>query len=123
MMTQQMVSGRAAGDPLTEGWPDAPAILQVAEKHWIWEVACGFCGSRHLHGGGDLSENPRSLLGPRVSHCNTDRGGEIYWLRDADRDRTTALLWLSRHGDRDLLWEASEQSRVVLKERSRRKPK
>lgn len=57
--------------------PDTPiALVRLIERarSYTWQVLrCPFCLRPHYHGGGLLGGDPRKLLGPRISHCATDR--------------------------------------------------
>lgn len=43
---------------------------------WLWVIdRCPFCGKRHEHGGGELSGDPRRVLGTRTPHCIGEHKG------------------------------------------------
>ncbi len=51
-------------------YPQAPAILRPSRGCYLWLVPrCPLCGKQHQHGGGQLTGDPRGLLGHRVAHC------------------------------------------------------
>jgi len=51
-------------------YPPAPAILKPSRGCYLWIVLrCPLCGKQHQHGGGQLTGDPRRLLGPRAGHC------------------------------------------------------
>lgn len=60
--------------------PIAAARLRRQPDGYRWIVlACPYCGRKHTHGGGTLTDDPRQHLGPRVAHCH---GGD-YLLSEA----------------------------------------
>lgn len=61
----------------------ATARLMRGKSSWIWVVEhCPFCGKRHTHGGGALTDDPRKNLGARLAHCVTQSAanGRSYGL-------------------------------------------
>ncbi len=59
-------------------YPPAPAILKPSRGCYRWLVPrCPLCGKQHQHGGGQLTGDPRTLLGHRAAHCGgSQRLGE-----------------------------------------------
>ncbi len=52
--------------------PEAPALLVRGRDCFLWIVShCPLCGKKHQHGGGEITGDPRDLLGHRVRHCET----------------------------------------------------
>ena len=65
------------------------AVLKAGRDCWQWIVLkCCHCGGRHVHGGGFLREDPRSMLGHRNQYCC--RGG--YVIVDENPTRTLELM-------------------------------
>jgi len=55
---------------IAECFPQARAVLVRGRGCWLWIVPrCPLCGKQHQHGGGQLTGDPRGLLGHRVAHC------------------------------------------------------
>jgi|GEM_PF-4685162 hypothetical protein len=46
---------------------------------WITEP-CMHCGKRHVYGAGSMDDDPREMLGQRVSHCPKRKTGSTVLL-------------------------------------------
>ncbi len=61
-------------------YPPAPAILKPSRGCYLWLVPrCPLCGKQHQHGGGQLTGDPRALLGHRVAHCGGSQRPGAPW--------------------------------------------
>jgi hypothetical protein len=52
--------------------PTFPTLLAFLEKrrgHYLWKAWCPYCRRYHIHGGGDLTDDPFRHLGHRCAHC------------------------------------------------------
>jgi hypothetical protein len=66
-------------------------------RYWRWIVRrCDLCGSGpHIHGGGEVTGDPRRRLSYRVAHCALLGGRTAkleYQLVDANPDSTARLI-------------------------------
>jgi len=49
---------------------EAIVTLEKGRDCYLWIVKkCPYCEKKHTHGGGKLNNDPRELLGHRLSHC------------------------------------------------------
>lgn len=68
--------------------PRLKVHLEKGREVWRWVSGrCPFCGKvRHIHGGGSLDGDPRTLLGYRAAHCFPDSKcpGGSYFLTEEE---------------------------------------
>ncbi len=63
----------------------ARCYLKESETVRSWIIPrCPWCGKRHTHGGGKVTENPHDFLGHRIAHCSVGSGRD-YELVELDR--------------------------------------
>ena len=54
-----------------KAWVSAELKPSKDGRQWLWWIRqCPFCGRRHHHGGGRITEDPRRYLSDRVPHCS-----------------------------------------------------
>ncbi len=77
--------------------PEAQAFLSIVHdrrrSYWRWTVpTCPLCRRQHVHGGGELDEDPQSYLNARAAHCQCKTTHGSYELVDGDPARTERLM-------------------------------
>lgn len=66
--------------------PEAIVRLKAGRNVWLWIMDnCPYCGGSHQHGGGGLGEDPKRLLGHRITHCVSGEGCGYYLVEAKDK--------------------------------------
>jgi hypothetical protein len=76
--------------------PEVKATLVTGRSVWLWVIKkCPWCGQKHTHGSGRLSDDPRKFLGHRFPHCPPEQAplNEYVLIEDtnaSDRNKSSA---------------------------------